>query len=59
LEFNVPFQHKYGYIRDEIQRFGRDGFANYAFPSLALASQTLRIVTLACKRDKTCMRKQL
>jgi len=21
LEFNVPFQHKYGYIRDE----GRDG----------------------------------
>ena len=26
LEFNVPFQHKYGYIRDEIRRSSRPIF---------------------------------
>jgi len=27
LEFNVPFQHKYGYIRDE-----RSGVGSYPYP---------------------------
>jgi len=27
LEFNVPFQHKYGYIRDE-----RSGTESYPYP---------------------------
>jgi len=27
LEFNVPFQHKYGYIRDE-----RSGMESYPYP---------------------------
>jgi len=27
LEFNVPFQHKYGYIRDE-----RSGVESYPYP---------------------------
>jgi len=27
LEFNVPFQHKYGYIRDE-----RSGMESYLYP---------------------------
>jgi len=26
LEFNVPFQHKYGYIRDDLFR-SNDGFS--------------------------------
>jgi len=27
LEFNVPFQHKYGYVRDE-----RSGMESYPYP---------------------------
>jgi len=27
LEFNIPFQHKYGYIREE-----RSGVENYPYP---------------------------
>jgi len=55
LEFNVPFQHKYGYIRDELglmsglaQECVKTDHCGYTKPSRVLSSGMMRLALSLC-----------
>jgi len=41
MEFNVPFKHKYGYIRDE-----RSGMGSYPYPLLECVFNDMQLEML-------------
>jgi len=43
LEFNVPFRHKYGYIRDERSQFIEDTVEPFVFLPVIISLVIMRI----------------